>query len=55
MSLTLGRGPWSKHRAGHAGEPMPERVAPLAESQGALGTVCILGEGVTTTVDGVEV
>jgi len=29
MSLTLGRGPWSKHRAGHAGEPMPERVAYL--------------------------
>lgn len=29
--------------------------APLAESQGALGTVCFLGEGVSTTVDGVEI
>lgn len=29
MSLTLGRGPWSAHRAGHSGEPLPDRVAYL--------------------------
>ena len=29
MSLTLGLGPWSRHRAGHAGEPLPELIAYL--------------------------
>lgn len=29
MSLTLGRGPWSPHRAGHASEPLPQRTAYL--------------------------